>query len=67
MADITISESIDADSIVELINQYGAPYTYKEHSYLLYKPTEQIITIDFESVKAEIKFWHLINTRIEIS
>ncbi len=52
-------QELQRKKIEEMAYSYGRPYKYYKYSY--FYQNENVIPIAFESIQAEIKFWHVID------
>lgn len=55
---LEVQTGITEEQIEELAYSYGRPYKYYKYSYFY---QNDVIPIAFESIQAEIKFWHVID------
>ncbi|CZX36984.1 Uncharacterised protein [Enterobacter hormaechei] len=62
MSFISIPEKMEDQQLIELIEQLGLPLKYEQQTYF-YK--DEVYVVQFESLKAEIKFWHVINHQLQ--
>ncbi|HCD1361573.1 hypothetical protein MWG98_05970 [Klebsiella quasipneumoniae] len=56
---LEVQAGITEEQIEEMAYSYGRPYKYYKYSY--FYQNENVIPIAFESIQAEIKFWHVID------
>ncbi|MEZ4051434.1 hypothetical protein QVM81_07585 [Enterobacter rongchengensis] len=62
MSFISVPEKMEDHELIELITQLGLPLKYGEQTYFF---KDEVYIVRFESMKAEIKFWHVINHQLE--
>ncbi|HBX7739158.1 TPA: hypothetical protein ACG5DL_001579 [Klebsiella pneumoniae] len=55
---LEVQAGITEEQIEEMAYSYGRPYKYYKYSYFY---QNDVIPIAFESIQAEIKFWHVID------
>ncbi|CAH3342716.1 hypothetical protein AI2716V1_0388 [Enterobacter cloacae] len=64
MSFISIPEKMEDQDIITLVSELGYPLKYDTHTYFF---KDEVFIVKFESLKAEIKFWHIIQYQLERS
>lgn len=56
---VEVGTNITEEEIEQLAYSIGRPFKYYKYTY--FYQNEKVIPVAFESINAEIKFWHVID------